>query len=142
MALTWSTSLAKKADSIASKLLDASRAAFKGELQKHGENIAILPYSTKNIAKQATDAWYTEITKFSFSSPSIKPETRDFTQMIWKNSKNLGLGFAHTADKKKTLVVALYSPPGNDEHTLRENLNLVQNDPYADIKRNALNRRA
>ncbi|CAB3988067.1 Hypothetical predicted protein [Paramuricea clavata] len=135
VALTWSDSLAKKAHNLASKLLDATRTNFKRELEKQGENIAILSYSTKDIAKQAVEKWYTEITKFSFTSPSIKPETRDFTQIIWKNSKELGMGFVHTPDKKKTLVIALYSPTGNDEHKLRENLNTVHDDPYADIKR-------
>ena len=134
VALTWSDSLAKKATTIASKLLDATRTKFKRELEKQGENIAILPYSTKNIAKQAVEKWYAEITKFSFASPSIKPETRDFTQIIWKNSKEIGMGFVHTPDKKKTLVVALYNPGGNDKHRLQENLNTVHEDPYADIK--------
>ena len=138
VALSWSDSLAKKAEILASKLLDATRSNFKRELEKHGENIAILPYSTKNIAKHAVEKWYGEITKFSFTSPSIKPETRDFTQIIWKNTKEVGMGFVHTPDKKKTLVIALYSPSGNDEHKLQENLNTVHDDPYADIKRNSI----
>ena len=133
MALTWSDSLAKKAQSTASKLLDATRSSFKRELEKQGENIAILPYSTKNIAKEAVEKWYGEITKFSFTSPNIKPETRDFTQIIWKNTKEVGMGFGHSSDRKKTLVVALYSPVGNDKEKLRDNLNTVHNDPYADI---------
>lgn len=139
-ALTWSDSLAKKAKSVASELLDASRSGFKRELEKQGENIAILPYSKRNIAKQAVDKWYREITKFSFTSPSIKPETKDFTQIIWKKSKKVGMGFISTANKKKTLVVALYSPAGNDQYKMRENLNTVNDDPYADIKRYILTR--
>jgi hypothetical protein len=140
VAFTWSDALAKKATSIAKKLIDATRTNFKRELEKQGENIAILPYSTKNIAKQAVEKWYAEITKFSFTRPSVKPETRDFTQIIWKNSKEMGMGFVHTTDKKKTLVVALYSPAGNDKDKLQENLNTVRGDPYADIKRNVVNK--
>ena len=133
-ALTWSDSLAKTAKEIAKKLLEATRRVFKRALEKHGENIAILPYSNKDIAKKAVEKWYAEITKFSFTSPSVKPETRDFTQIIWKASKEVGMGFVHTADRKKTLVVALYSPSGNDELKLRENLNTVNDEPYSDIK--------
>ncbi|XP_028391384.1 DNA ligase 1-like [Dendronephthya gigantea] len=139
-ALTWSDSLAKKAKNVASKLLHATRRSFKREIEKQGENIAILPYTTRNIAKQAVEKWYGEITKFSFTSPSIKPETKDFTQIIWKNSKKVGMGFVSTTNKKKTLVVALYSPTGNAQDKMRENLITVKDDPYADIKRHVLTR--
>ncbi|WP_411027217.1 CAP domain-containing protein, partial [Salmonella sp. s54925] len=83
----------------------------------------------------AVEKWYSEITKFSFADPEIKPETRDFTQIIWQGSKQLGMGFGNSPGTKKSVVVALYSPAGNKEDDINMNLNLANNDPYADIRK-------
>lgn len=39
--------------------------------------------------------------------------TGHFTQVVWKSSQKLGVGFALTGDGKTLYVVAQYSPPGN-----------------------------
>ena len=39
--------------------------------------------------------------------------TGHFTQVVWKGSQKLGVGFALTGDGKTLYVVAQYSPPGN-----------------------------
>lgn len=39
--------------------------------------------------------------------------TGHFTQLIWKNSVELGVGIALSSDKRKVYVVAEYSPQGN-----------------------------
>ena len=140
VALQWSEELAKKANDIAEQLTSATRNSFKRELEKHGQSIAILPHLTKHIAKTAVHKWYSEITKFSFTDPEVKPETRDFTQIIWSGSKRLGMGFVHSANKKKTLVVALYTPAGNSPEEMRKNLNMVNYDLYADIRKAAIGR--
>lgn len=134
-ALKWSEKLARKAHDIAVQLIYATSSSFKREIEKHGQSIAILPYITKSIAKSAIEKWYSEITRFSFSNPEIKPDTRDFTQIIWKGSKRVGMGFAYSMDRKKTLVVALYSPAGNNEQELRKNLKMDKYDLYADIRK-------
>jgi len=40
-------------------------------------------------------------------------KTGHFTQVVWKGSQKLGVGFAYSSDRKKVYVVAHYSPPGN-----------------------------
>ena len=39
--------------------------------------------------------------------------TGHFTQVVWKGSKKLGVGFALTGDGRSLYVVAQYSPSGN-----------------------------
>lgn len=39
--------------------------------------------------------------------------TGHFTQVVWKDSIQLGIGIAFSIDGKTAWVVAEYSPPGN-----------------------------
>lgn len=39
--------------------------------------------------------------------------TGHFTQVVWKGSQRLGVGLAFSSDRKKAVIVANYSPPGN-----------------------------
>ena len=39
--------------------------------------------------------------------------TGHFTQVVWKNSVQLGIGIAFSSNSQKAWVVAEYYPPGN-----------------------------
>jgi glioma pathogenesis-related protein 2 len=58
------------------------------------------------------DRWYSEIQKYNFDKPGFHTGTGHFTQLVWKTSKELGMGIAQAADGT-WYVVANYSPPGN-----------------------------
>jgi hypothetical protein len=40
-------------------------------------------------------------------------QTGHFTQVVWKGSKQLGVGIAFANNDRKAIVVANYYPPGN-----------------------------
>jgi hypothetical protein len=61
----------------------------------------------------ATQSWYDEIKYYSFSNPGFSMQTGHFTQVVWKGSKQLGVGIAFANNGNKAIVVANYSPPGN-----------------------------
>jgi hypothetical protein len=50
---------------------------------------------------------------FIFSRPIFSTKTGHFTQVIWKNSQRLDVGFAIGNKGRTAFVVAQYSPPGN-----------------------------
>ncbi|XP_028406916.1 uncharacterized protein LOC114529346 isoform X2 [Dendronephthya gigantea] len=89
-----------------------------------GENLATAFGSTR-AETNATKNWYDEIWDYNFcfdrgdSSESKKRpghEDKDighFTQVVWKDSLQLGIGYARSADRTKVYVVARYTPPGN-----------------------------
>lgn len=56
--------------------------------------------------------WYDEIKKFRFGFTQFTMETGHFTQVIWKNSKELGIGMVEK-NNGEIYVVANYDPPGN-----------------------------
>lgn len=118
-ALTWSASISKFAQEWANYLgengLMVHRPRQGDKAQKYGENIAI------NVsALRGAEAWHSE--KADYTAGTAIP--RDFasfkaghyTQMVWKNSKQIGVGKALIKQgryKGMFVIVANYDPPGN-----------------------------
>jgi hypothetical protein len=60
-----------------------------------------------------TRNWYNEVRDYNFDKPNISADVLHFTQVVWKNTKKLGVGIAFAKENRKIYVVAQYSPPGN-----------------------------
>ncbi len=56
--------------------------------------------------------WYDEIKDYDFKKPGFSSNTGHFTQVVWVDSVELGVGKA-TAANGMQFVVARYFPPGN-----------------------------
>ena len=56
--------------------------------------------------------WYDEIKDYDFKKPGFSSATGHFTQVVWVDSVELGVGKA-TAPNGMQFVVARYYPPGN-----------------------------
>jgi hypothetical protein len=65
------------------------------------------------IGDETTGSWYDEIKLYNFNRPGFAMATGHFTQVVWKGSQKLGIGFGVTSDGKSVYIVAQYSPPGN-----------------------------
>lgn len=61
----------------------------------------------------ATGSWYDEIVDYDFQHPDFSSSTGHFTQVVWKETEQLGVGISLTKDGKSVYVVAQYFPPGN-----------------------------
>ena len=147
--LKWSDKLAIQAQKLAYKM------ALKGTIQVpgidlFGENRAKLfavNFDCESAGEEATKIWYNQGRNYSFADPRLNSNTDSFTQIIWHNTRDLGMG---CAQRKGTLsneiyVVALYYPPGNSPRTLRQNVlspSRNVNDAYSSIfrRRNRLYR--
>jgi glioma pathogenesis-related protein 2 len=68
--------------------------------------------SHKVDGKAAVDSWYDEIKLYTFGAEPKVSGTGHFTQVVWKNSKLLGVGVSRN-QKNQTFVVCNYDPPGN-----------------------------
>ncbi|KAF5289263.1 hypothetical protein FQA39_LY15193 [Lamprigera yunnana] len=81
----------------------------------YGENIFYMyssDYSYVPLARDVVKAWYDEMKDYTFGTETIKYNTLHFTQVIWKNTSELGVGMAKNS-KGQTYVVANYNPRGN-----------------------------
>jgi len=61
---------------------------------------------------KAVESWYDEIKDHQFGKEPNSMGTGHFTQVVWKNSKNLGIAKARSSSGK-IIVVANYEPAGN-----------------------------
>lgn len=79
-----------------------------------GENLYAFGSSGQALPSPETvvDRWYSEIQNYNFDKPGFHTGTGHFTQLVWKSSKELGMGTAQAANGT-WYVVANYSPPGN-----------------------------
>uniref|UniRef100_A0A0B7A2Z1 SCP domain-containing protein n=1 Tax=Arion vulgaris TaxID=1028688 RepID=A0A0B7A2Z1_9EUPU len=78
-----------------------------------GENIAT-KWSSDHAdytGEEVTEQWYDEIKKHNFSSEG-STGTGHFTQVVWKETKQLGVGKAKDGNGK-IIIVASYLPAGN-----------------------------
>uniref|UniRef100_A0A8C3A9C0 Im:7150988 n=1 Tax=Cyclopterus lumpus TaxID=8103 RepID=A0A8C3A9C0_CYCLU len=77
-------------------------------LYAHSIYICSLSYI---LGKEAVDSWYGEIKDYNWSSPGYSSATGHFTQVVWKDSTELGVGLA--TDGRKVFVVGQYRAAGN-----------------------------
>lgn len=67
-------------------------------------------YNAEPSAKDVIGNWYDEEKQYLYGSESLG--ALHFTQVIWKNSLELGIAMAKN-QKGQTFVVANYNPRGN-----------------------------
>ena len=123
--LTLNNDLNRIAQNYANKIskinsLEHSNNEYKEE--PLGENIYVIQ-GMKPTGKEMTKAWYDEINKYSFDSKKFISGTGHFTQIVWKNTKEVGFGIAQAKDGSY-FCVANYFPCGNflgefDENVLK-----------------------
>ncbi|XP_057688670.1 Golgi-associated plant pathogenesis-related protein 1-like [Corythoichthys intestinalis] len=77
-----------------------------------GENIYYKwSLAIKLTGKEAVDLWYSEVKEYNWTRPGYQTNTGHFTQVVWKESTQLGVGLA--TDGNKAFVVGQYRPAGN-----------------------------
>lgn len=109
--LTWSPTVAATAQAW------ADNCVFKHSGGKYGENI----YATSGTATgdDVVGSWVSEVADYDYATNSCKKVCGHYTQVVWRDSKNLGCG-ATTCTKNSPFGggawqfwVCNYDPPGN-----------------------------
>ncbi|MBN3323916.1 GAPR1 protein, partial [Atractosteus spatula] len=110
--LQLSSALSKEALSWASHLVQSK--ALKSSGKDYGENLwYCLSSSTAPPAgSEVAESWYKESSKYNFGSPGFKSGTGNFSQMVWKSSREVGIGLA-TDGAGMFIAVVFFSPAGN-----------------------------
>jgi len=73
-------------------------------------------FAAQNEAKAAVKSWYDEISRYDFSGTSNPSGSNHFTQVVWRESRKLGVGVASATNSDGmlcTYVVCQYQPAGN-----------------------------
>jgi uncharacterized protein YkwD len=116
----WDTGMAAEAQVWADKLaglgyMEHSRPNPPGS---YGENLFFAANTAPNFNPSCYDAvkaWYDEIKDYDFGNPTFAAATGHFTQVVWKTSTKIGMGFASAKSGPftKVFAVARYKKAGN-----------------------------
>jgi uncharacterized protein YkwD len=113
--LKWSTAVTEGAQSWANKL--ATIGVLKHDSSEFGENLSKSPGN--QTPTEAVDNWGREKDKCNYNGEAIGDPIGDwpcevghYTQVVWRNSTELGCGVAKTANGA-TFWVCRYNPAGN-----------------------------
>jgi pathogenesis-related protein 1 len=139
--LTWSQDLADFAQEWADTLANATNCGgiFHRDQRMYGENIAWRgsnPLRSEYAPEAAVAGWVAEVACWKYGAilgngtPTARSESCDatcideqnssgcghYTQVIWRNTKEVGCGYAQCLDKRgltDEIWVCNYDPPGN-----------------------------
>ena len=139
--LSWSQDLADYAQEWADTLANATNCGgiFHRDQHMYGENIAwqgSKPLRGEYAPERAVSSWVAEVACWQYGTilgngaPTAKSESCDatcidkqnssgcghYTQVIWRNTKQVGCGYAQCIDKNgftDEIWVCNYNPPGN-----------------------------
>ncbi|KOC66548.1 Golgi-associated plant pathogenesis-related protein 1, partial [Habropoda laboriosa] len=94
---------------------------------EYGENIYLsLPRVLAHEIKpeDPLEDWYREGRYFKYGVEEVKglEGVRHFTQLVWKDTKLIGLGLAKDIDEERAFFVCVYQPPGNVSGEFAENV--------------------
>ncbi len=114
--MSWSEEIATSAQAYADVLGASGVMEHDASNDKYGENLAIATYNISYA--DSTDLWYSEKPYYDYASNSCLPDKvcGHYTQIIWKNSTQLGCGSSNVETGRfegGIIVVCRYSPPGN-----------------------------
>ena len=131
--LKWSDELGKGAQEIADALAERKVLALSDLNELPGESISQLWHHYSNAGEKATENWYEEVKNYNFEAPRITDKTRHFTQMVWKATKEVGVGISKSLGGEYTFVVALYKPAGNNVATISNNVEMPGQNTSIDV---------
>ena len=104
------------------KMAQKKEKKIKEKNKKFGANF----YFSKNncSGEEVSLAWYKGKNKYNFTkgvNNRTDEEVNNFTQLIWKSTKEVGFGFTND-EEGNFYVLALYSPKGNIKDEYKNNI--------------------
>lgn len=103
--LTWNSTLAD----YAKNYLSNQNCVFEHSGGPYGENLAMGYPSAEN----AIQGWYDEIKSYDFSSGQFSLSTGHFTQVVWKDTTQVGCHLYDCGSGKGGFLACEYYPAGN-----------------------------
>ena len=118
--LTYSSSLAKDAQAWAEKIAREGKMKH-AENCSDGENIFFASGKSEYGGNEPVERWYSEVEKYDFKKGGWQSGAGHFTQVVWKDSRELGIGKA-VGSNGAIYVVGRYRPAGNNLRHFADNV--------------------
>ncbi|VDP13846.1 unnamed protein product [Soboliphyme baturini] len=113
--LNWCQSLASEAELWAQEILRKGRLLYR-DRNGFGENLLLADVEDASrlpSGSAVTKFWSDEMVHYNYDKPGWSEKCQNFTQMIWKGSKEFGVSRLSSFKTRKVVVVAFYHPAGN-----------------------------
>lgn len=132
--LTISSSLNSTAQAWAEQIASSGVFAHSSTTQRNGAGENIYAFfstgaiASDTLASNAVKSWYDEINQYNYGVPGFSSKTGHFTQVVWKNSTQLGCGAAIGTKTASGVtynafyVVCQYNPAGNISGQFADNV--------------------
>ena len=124
--LKYNKELNKLAKAYAKEIISSQKKViYKPNIYKGtilGESVIM---SDLNDPQKILENWKQEGDNYDFSKNKFSKITSHFTQIIWKETTDIGIGFFPEDEKKeneKYCIVILYYPPGNTLGNFSQNV--------------------
>ena len=75
-----------------------------------GENVIV---TSDNNATKIFKKWQDEGERYALKKRKYSKDTSHFTLIVWKETKQIGIGFCYDKENNNYSLVFLYDPPGN-----------------------------
>lgn len=99
----------------------ANEQVFRHSDSMYGENLAMMPSNGTESLIQSIDMFYSEVVNYDYYNPGYTTDTGHFTQLVWINSKEIGLGIT-TSINRYTYICTNFNPPGNYQNDFLNNV--------------------
>ncbi|ODN01261.1 Golgi-associated plant pathogenesis-related protein 1 [Orchesella cincta] len=83
-----------------------------------GRNSSVM--NVNSVTQRAVESWYIKSSTYDFATKKLQPKAGQFTQMVWKGTREFGFGVA--LGNGVAVAIGLYSPPGNVVGHFNENV--------------------
>ena len=125
--LVRNTEIEKVAQAYSEQLATIDQMVHSGN-QNYGENLFYCYASNKICVtgEAASQSWYDEVKDYNYSNPVFSSKTGHFTQLVWKDTEEIGCGAACNSNNK-CYVTCNYYPPGNYRGEFEDNVLPVKN---------------
>lgn len=107
--LTWSSSLAARAQAWAARLLRENEFYHRPNPQ-FGENLFEITGGHASPAEVVT-GWASEARDYSYRANTCRARCGHYTQIVWSDTRQVGCAVARTRNRE--VWVCNYDPPGN-----------------------------
>lgn len=102
----------------------AADGALSSSRGPYGENL-FMSWPTQPTPAEVVKAWMDGAAEYDYGNPGFSNATGNFTQVVWKGSRKLGVGLARSASDR-WYVIAVYDPPGNYTGQFPQNVGRYQ----------------
>jgi len=81
------------------------------------------------LADDIVDDWKTGSKAYNWSNPHFSTISGNFTQMIWKSTREIGVGICENLEKRRTIMVCYFYPAGNIKGEFASNVSKIEVQP-------------